>query len=263
VTVSTVNVVPADGGQGTGSIDTPVAVVREPPAAAPAAPENVSRDAIERARQQEREKLYGRLDTADKRLEAMNAELETLRTEREARLAAEAQAQQAREKAEADKALAETSAKDLVLQHNADWEKRFAELQAERETERAQLAKEAEYSSLRAYTQEQVRLNAENIAPQLLDLVTGNSQEEVNASIELMKTKTSEILAEVQEAQTQIRSQMRGVSSASVPGAAIDDGSGTRTLTAKDIQNMSMPEYKKYRAQLGVTGNSNNRGLFD
>lgn len=263
MTESTVSVVPDGGGQGAGA-NAPVAVVHEPAATTPVAPENASRDAIENARRQEREKLYGRIDNADKRLEAMNAELETLRAEREARLAAEAEAQAAREKAEQERQLAETSAKDLVIQQNEAWEKRFADLQAEREAERAALAKEAEFNSLRAYTQEQVRLNANDIAPQLLDLVTGNTPEEVNASIEMMKTKTAAILTEVQEAQTQIRSQMRGVSATSIPGAAIDNGTGTRTLTVKDIQNMSMPEFAKLRSQLGVTGsNTNNRGLFD
>lgn len=264
MTGSTVEVVPSGTEQGAGAQAAGITVT-EPPAATQAPPENPSRDAIENARRQEREKLYGRIDNADKRLEAMNAELATLRAEREARLAAEADAQKAREDAERDRQLAETSAKDLVLQQKADWETRFAELQAEREAERAQLAKEAEYNSLRAYTQEQVRLAADDIAPQLLDLVTGDSQEEVDASIEKMKAKTAAILSEVQEAQTQIRSQMRGVSTTSIPGAAPDNGTGTRTLTAKDIQNMSMPEYKKYRSQLlGAAASQNkNRGLFD
>lgn len=264
MTGSTVTVVPDGTEQGAGA-QAPVITVHEPPAPTQAAPENPSRDAIENARRQEREKLYSRLDAADKRVEAMNTELDALRAEREARLAADEAAKKALEEEEAQRIVNETSAKDLIAQQKAEWEKRFADLEAERAAERAQLAKEAEYNSLRAYTQEQVRLHAADIAPELLDLVDGNTQEEVDASIAKMKDKTAAIATAVQEAQTQIRSQMRGVSTTSIPGAAPDNGTGTRTLTANDIKNMTMPEYKKYRSQLlGAAAVQNtNRGLFD
>lgn len=245
-----------------------VATVIEPPKPAqPAtqtAPE-VSQDAIERARQQEKEKLYGRLQERDERLAAMETELAQMRAEREAKAAAEAQAQEAVAEAERLKKIAETSAKDLVLQQQSEWETKFAELQAEREREREALAKEAEYNSLRAYTQEQVRLNSDDIAPQLLDLVTGNTAEEIDASIATMKAKTAEILDSVKAAQTQQRSQMRGVAPTSIPGAGTADLSTTRQLTAQDIKNMSMSEYSKYRKQLigGSDSTSKNRGLFD
>lgn len=244
----------------------PVVVIREPAPANPA-PQNqpVEPEAIQRARTQEREKLYGRLESADSRLNAMQAELETLRQEREARLAAEAAAQKAQEEAERQKQLAETSAKDLVLQQKAEWEQRFEALMAEREIEREKLAKEAAFNELRAYTQEQVRLNTDKIAPQLLDLVSGSTREEVDASIALMTAKTEAILQEVQQAQVDNRAQMRGVSIASIPSTAIDDGTAMRTLTAGDIKNMSMPEYARLRNQLigSAASSSKSRGLFD
>lgn len=240
-----------------------VATVIEPAKHTPAS--EVTPDAIERARTQEKEKLYGRITERDERLAAMEGELATLKAEREAKAAAEAQAQTALAEAERLKQIAETSAKDLVLQQRAEWEQKFADLQAEREREREQLAKEAEFNNLRAYIQEQVRVNSDDIAPQLLDLVTGNSVEEVNESIETMKAKTAEILDSVRAAQVQQRSQMRGVSATSIPGAALDDAAGSRNLTAQDIKNMSMSEYAKYRKQLiGATNSTgNNRGLFD
>jgi len=240
-----------------------VAVVTDP---TPVAPQNApapapasESEAIERARQQEKDKLYPRLAT-------MEEELKTLRSERDARLAAEAAQAEAEAEAERQRKVAETSAKDLLTQAQNDWQKKFDDLQAERELERVALAKDAELASLRAYVQEQVRVNSGEIAPQLLDLVTGNTQEEVNASIAAMKAKTAEILESVKEAQIHQRSQMRGVSVASSPGSATDAMSGqSRQVTAQQLKDMPLSEYAKYRPQLGVTGNSTttNRGLFD
>jgi hypothetical protein len=240
-------------------------VVETPQPQAPQnGPQDPAADAIERARQQEKEKLYGRLQERDVRLAAMEAELKALRDEREAKAAAETKAQEAAAEAERLKKIAETSAKDLVLQQQAEWEQKFAELQAEREREREELAKEAEFNALRAYIQEQARTHSDDIAPQLLDLVDGNTREEVDASIEKMKAKTAEILESVKAAQTQQRSLLRGVSPTSIPGAAPEGDGGLRNLTAQDIKNMSMSDWGKVRKQL-ISGadNSKNRGLFD
>lgn len=243
----------------------PVVTLVEPPVT-PAPVVDVTPDAIERARQQEKDKLYPRIEESTKRLAAMESEVAALRAEREARIAAETQAQAALEEAERTRKIAETSAKDLILQQQAAFDARFAALQAEREAEREVLAKEAEFNRLRAYTQEKVREHAEDIAPQFFDLITGNTQEEIDASIATMQAKTTEIYDKVMAAQTAQRSQMRGASPTSIPGAGTDDLSATRQLTAQQLKDMPMSEYAKYRPQLGVTGNpstNKNRGLFD
>ncbi|MFV0135506.1 hypothetical protein ACLGIH_20180 [Streptomyces sp. HMX87] len=221
---------------------------------------------LEQVRQEEKDKLYSRLTKGDERLQALEAELKALREEREAREQAEAERQAAEEQAAKEKAEAEMSAKRLVEERSTEWERKFQELQAEREQERAALAKEAEYNALRAYIQERIGAERNNIAPELVDLVSGNTREEVDQSIEILKAKTDAIFQSMQSAQQQARSQMRGVSATGYTGNGPTDGdAGARQLSVDDIKNMPMSEFAKYRSQLlgSAASNSSNRGLFD
>ncbi|MEW1922252.1 hypothetical protein [Streptomyces sp. NPDC088360] len=221
---------------------------------------------LERVRQEEKDKLYSRLSKVDERSEALEAELKQLREEREAREAEESQRQQAEESAAKQKAESEMSAKKLLEERSSEWEERFKQIEKEREQERATLAKEAEYNKLRAYIQERAGAERDNIAPELVDLISGNTPEEVDSSIEMLKDKTSQIFNSVQAAQETARSQMRGVAATGYTGnGPTDSEAGTRELSADDIKNMSMPEFVKYRSQLlgAAAKQSNNRGLFD
>ncbi|WP_369042245.1 hypothetical protein [Streptomyces sp. Midd1] len=221
---------------------------------------------LEKARQEEKDKLYGRMQKGDERLQSLEAELKAMREEREARERAEAERLAAEEQAAREKAEADMSAKKLLEERSTQWEARFEEIQREREQERAALAKEAEYNMLRAYIQERVNVERNAIAPELVDLVTGNSREEVDASIELLKAKTDAIFQSVSAAQQQARSQMRGVSMTGYTGNGPTDGdSGARQLSVEDIKNMPMSEFARYRSQLlgAAATNSSNRGLFD
>lgn len=220
---------------------------------------------LEKARQEEKDKLYGRLSKGDERLQALEAELTAMREERQAREQADAERAAAEEKAAKEKAEAEMSARKLVEERSTQWEQRFEELQREREQERAALAKEAEFSRLRAYIQERLSAESATIAPELRDLVAGNTPEEVDQSIELLKTKTSALFESMTAAQQQARSQMRGVSATGYTNTGPADGdAGARQLSVDDIRNMPMSEFAKYRSQLlGAAANTSNRGLFD
>lgn len=260
------------GGPATGTAVTPegTVTVQEPAKQPPAQP--AGQDArftaadLERVRQEEKDKLYGRLTKVDERSEALEAELKTLREERQAREAEEAQHKQAEEDAAKAKAESEMSAKRLLEERSSEWEKRFEQIEREREQERAALAKESEYNRLRAYIQERAGAERANIAPELVDLISGNTPEEVDASIQMLKDKTSQIFESVQSAQETARSQMRGVAATGYTGnGPTDSEAGSRQLSAEDIKNMPMAEFAKYRSQLlGAASNrSNNRGLFD
>lgn len=238
-----------------------------PPAQQPAqGSRTFTEEDIAKARQEEKDKLYSRLTKSDERFQTLEAELAALREEREARQQEEAERQAAEEKAHKEKTEAEMSAKRLLEERSSEWERRFEEIQREREQERAALAKEAEYNALRAYIQERLGAERSNIAPELADLVTGNTREEVDASIELLKTKTDAIFQSMQAAQQQARSHMRGVSATGYTGTGPADGdAGARQLSVDDIKNMPMSEFAKYRSQLlgSAATNSSNRGLFD
>jgi hypothetical protein len=235
--------------------------VTEPPAT-PAAPQAAAQNQearftaadLEKARSDEKDKLYGRLSKSDERLEAMAAELAQLRAEREERQRLEAEQTQAVADAEKAKRESEMSAKKLVEERSREWDDRFAQLQKERETERETLLKEAEFARMRAYVQERVGAERANIAPELIDLIGGNTPEEIDQSIELMKAKTTAILDGLRAAQEEAQQQVqipRGVSPTGLSATGPGQGdSGVRQLSAQDIKNMSMGEYMKYREQL-------------
>ncbi|MFE5853199.1 hypothetical protein ACFQ61_08255 [Streptomyces sp. NPDC056500] len=242
----------------------PPVVVRETQQAPAEAPRYTAAD-LERARKEEKDKLYTRLSKVDERSEELASELKTLRLEREGREAEEALRKKADENAAKAKAESEMSAKRLLEERSSEWEARFAHIEKERELERAALAKELEYNKLRAYIQERATAERSNIAPELVDLINGETPEEVDASIQVLKDKTTQIFQSVQEAQSSVRSQMRGVSPTGYTGNGPTDGdSGPRELSAEAIKNMSMPEFAKYRSQLlnVASSQASNRGLF-
>ncbi|MFH9731863.1 hypothetical protein [Streptomyces sp. NPDC017260] len=221
---------------------------------------------LEKVRQEEKDKLYSRLSKGDERLQSLEAELKAVREERESHERTEAERQAAEEQAAKEKAEADMSAKRLVEERSTEWEQKFERLQQEREQEKAAYAKEAEFNRLRAYIQERINSESDSIAPELRDLVTGNTPEEVDQSIEMLKSKTDQIFQSMQTAQQAARSQMRGVSSTGYTGnGPTDQDGGARQLSVEDIKNMPMSEFARYRSQLlgSAANNSSNRGLFD
>lgn len=223
--------------------------------------------AVEKARQQEKEKLYGRIDT-------LQTKFTTWEQEREAERAA---AEEARKQAEADARSKEEenlSAKELLARKEQEWqsqlesvrqaqEERINTLQAEREQERALLEKEREFASLQAYTQSRLAEESDSIAPQFHDFISGRTQQEIDQAIEVAKAKSAEVASQVQAALQAARGQQRGASvTGFAPVGPMDTEGGTRQFSAQDIANMDMAEYAKYRAGLIGSGASNNVGLF-
>ena len=224
--------------------------------------------AIENARKQEKDKVYGRLNTLQEQLAEVNRrEQERQQAEEAARAKAE---EEARRKEEEN-----LSAKELLARKEQEWQERLnsttqtfeqkmAQIQAEREQERALLEKDRELAALQAFTQRRLAEEADSIAPQLVDFIRGNSQEEIEQSIAVAKAKSQEIVQAVQAANTAARSQQRGVSSTGyAPVGPMEIEGGNRQYSAEDIRNMDVAEYAKFRQQIpGLGGASNNRGLF-
>lgn len=236
------------------------------PSTNPAPPTTFTQADLERVRQQEKDKLYKELEGLRKAAEALptvTAELETLRQEREARAAAEAAA---KEKAEAEtkaRTESEMSAKELLEARQAEWQAKLDAIQKEREAERAAMEKEKEFSALRDYTQARVAQEQKHIAPELLDLVDGNTPEEIDASIERLKAKSAAIAEKVRGTQQQMASQQRGVSPAGFSTTGpMDMLPSTDTYSAEDIRKMGVREYaEKIRGKF-MTGDARNRGLY-
>jgi chromosome segregation ATPase len=242
----------------------PTDVVRvpvEPVAATPDPEPRFTAEDIARVRAEEKDKLYTRMTKQEEAQKALQDELAALRGEREAKAKAEADALAAAEAADKAKAEAEMSAKKLLEQRTSEWETRFAALEAERATERELFLKEQEFARVREYTNQRLAAERDNIAPELLDLVGGNTNAEVDASIDMLKAKSAAIVESIQAAQTAARSQMRGVSPNASALGPLDDSTGYRELSANDIKGMSMAEYAKYRSHL-IGSAGSNRGLY-
>lgn len=221
---------------------------------------------LERVRQQEKDKLYKELESlreAATTLPTVQAELEALRKEREERAQREAAAKEEAEAAAKAKAEAEMDAKQLLETRQQEWQRKLDAIQQEREAERAALEKEKQFSALRDYTQARIAQEQTHIAPELLDLVDGNSPEEIDASIERLKAKSAAIAEKVRGSQQQMAAQQRGVSPAGFSTTGpMDMLPSTQTYTAEEIAKMPLKQYvEKIRGQF-IHGDARNRGLY-
>lgn len=229
------------------------------PVAAPTPPDPdkiFTKDDIERARQQEKDKVYGRVDDLQSRLRVFEQE-------REERLAAEQAAQEAAAEAERLRREAEESLAEKISRQQAEFEERLAQERAEREALAATLQKEREFAALETYRQQALGAHADEILPELADMVVGNTSEEIDRSIAGLVERSRSILENTSQALQSQRQAAPGTRVTAPPAGPLEIQTGQKTVTAADIAAMSMTEYAQYRASLGVTGGTNNRGLFD
>jgi hypothetical protein len=241
-------------------------------------------DDLERVRSEEKDKLYGRIDSLTETINGLKKEVGGLTAE-EQRVKAAAEEERARLEAEARaKEAEELDAKSLLAKREqewrdeqarlqSDWEKRFETLEQQRANEAALREKEREFNDLKDYTQAQVAANSDKIAPQLLGWITGNSREEIDAAVARAIATTDALVADMQQSMQQVDpalQQQVAVPAAppATPGTRVtaapgtDPGAQFQTLTQEQIARMPMDEYAKLRGTLGIGGQSNARGLY-
>ncbi len=218
-------------------------------------------DDVEKIRQQEKDKMYKRLEDADNRVKSMEQQMAVIAAEREE--AIKKAEEQARKEAEIlrQREVEELSAKELLLKRedefneriNAmqnDWQSRLDAIEAERQASAALLEKEREHQQLISYLQRRVQEEQETIIPELLDLVAGNTVEEIETSISVLRERSSAILESIQQASMQQRGNLRGALVTAPAVGPMETQSEQQTLTAEDIRNMSMEQYQKMRDRL-------------
>lgn len=206
-----------------------------------------------KARQQEKDKLYAQI-------EEMRQEIERVKQERQEREQREAAQRAEQKEAERTKREEEMDVRQLLTQRETEWERRFREMQEERERDKAIFERENAFRAVQDYRTERLTAEADNIMPELRDLVAGNTQEEIDASIENLKDRTNRILQQVASAQQQQHQQMPGTKVTSPPVGPVEEQAQYETLTPEDIRNMSIAEYSKRRNQLlGAAGQQNKR----
>jgi DNA repair exonuclease SbcCD ATPase subunit len=211
-------------------------------------------DEVEAIRRQEKDKLYDKISKLQEQVEVFNQE-----REEQKRLAEELSAKEAEERRQREEA--EMSAKDLLMkkedefQHRInsvqeEWEQKFTMLQQEAEAQKALLEQERRYQELESYKSRRIAEEQDNIMPELLDFIRGNSEEEIESAISAVAARTSAIMENIQQAMPQ-RQSVRGVpATGSTPIGPLENMTEQQVLTSADIANMSMEQYAQVRDRL-------------
>ena len=213
-------------------------------------------DDLAKVRGQEKDKLYPQI-------ESLKEELNSLRKEKEeeaARQAAEAQADAARVREEA---LAELDSKSYADARLSELQEQLERERNERERAFALLEREKSFADLQSYRQQVVEQERDSIIPELVDLISGNTREELDSSIAGLKERSARIIESATAArQTAVR-DMTGTRATLPPAGPLETNSEQREFTAQDIASMSQNEYAKYRDRLlSPSARGKTRGLF-
>lgn len=245
-------------------VDTAFAVGTEEAAAA----RTFTEDDVEKIRQQEKDKLYKRLEDSDGRVKSLEDQLSTLANESEVSKAEAARLAKAESDALRKREEEELSAKELITKRETEfdeklkvveteWEGRLAKIEEERASQEAMLEKERRYRELETYLGRRMVEEEEYIIPELRDLASGTTEEEIDNSIAILKDRSSAILESIQQS-TQ-PSGLRGSPITAPPVGPMETQTEQQTLSAEDIRNMPMEQYMQMRDRLLKARPSNSR----
>lgn len=216
---------------------------------------------LEAARKQEKDKLYDRITKAEEQLQAFKSEADQWRSEREAAQLAATKAAQDAADAQRKEAEAKMSAEELISSRQREMDDQMTAWRTEVEAQKAFLAKEQQYISLRGYIQQRVaeEMAAGTIADEFLDYISGETKEEVDASITKAKEKTDSIVRATFGGQP----RTPGVAPTGFgPTGPLDTFQGQRSFSKEDIDAMSMADFARFREQAGIDKAGNNQGMF-
>jgi hypothetical protein len=200
-------------------------------------------DDLAKVRSQEKEKLYPQIESLKEELLSIKKEKE----EEAALRAAEAEASAAKIREEA---LAELDSKSYADARLSELQEQLERERVERERAFALLEREKTYADLQAYRQQILDQERDSIIPELVDLIQGNTREEVQASVENLKDRSARILESAQSAMQNARKEMKGTSITTPPNGPLETNSEQRNFTPQEIAEMPMNEYSKYRSRL-------------
>jgi len=142
-----------------------------------------------------------------------------------------------------------------------EWAAKVEAERLERERAFALLEREREYAELSQYLNRRISEEQENIAPELIDMIAGNSVDEIEQSISKLKEKTSKLLEAMTQANQQVRREMTGTRATLPP--TLENNSDQQSYTPEQIASMSVADYAKNRSRLlGTAANDRNKGIF-
>lgn len=256
--------IPVISGGATDDENAPIVVPEGTPEVPPAeqAPTSKSEqrftaEDIERARREEKEKLYPKLDTLTQKLTLFEQEAEEarrLRTEEQQRQNEERKQLEERELIEANKF------EELLTRRDQEWEQRFNETQTqwqdrlaaieeERNAHAALLDKERQFQQVESYKTRRIQEEADNLAPQLLHFVVGDTPEQIDAAISSVAAATSAIVNDIQQSSRQLQRPIPATGQA--PSTSPTENTmGQKTYSMDDLKNMDMSTYAAEREKL-------------
>ena len=222
-----------------------------------------SADDIAKAREQEKAKLYPQLEKMKEELASLKREREEAaarEAERQSRIAdEEARAAQLKKEQEEN----ELSFKDLLKKKEQEFQSQLENERLERERAIALLEQERKFQELMNYRQGRLEQERENIIPELIDLIEGNSADEIEQIIATLKEKSARILDSAQQAMQSARAQMAGPRVTAPAAGPLDNDSSQQSFTPDSIRDMSLADYAKQRAKLlGNAASNRGQGLF-
>jgi hypothetical protein len=214
-----------------------------------------SQEDIERARSQEKDKLYPKIERLQTQMEHFSAEAEAAKSlVHEEQLRVEEERKRREEE--------EMSARDLIERRDEEWSVKFnsaqeewqtkiEELEARDAAKTALLEKEREYQEVQSYRERRLQEEQEGIMPELMSFVSGNNKEEIDASISAVMDRTSAIMESLQEALPAQPARPKGVpSTGGTPSGPMYNTMEQKTFSDTDIANMDMQTYAEHRERL-------------
>jgi hypothetical protein len=204
----------------------------------------------------EKNKLY---DT----IESLKTTVKNLETDREARQAEADKIRSAQEEEAKKKAESEMDVRQLLETKEKEWAEKLEQERKDRQQAIVLLEKERQLAELNEYRSARLAQERETILPELLDLITGNSPDEIEESIAGLKDRSSRILDSTQQAMQSARKEMTGSRITAPASGPLDTNTENQQFTAEDISAMSVTEYAKYRSRLlGRSAGDRNKGIF-
>ena len=223
--------------------------------------ENVSErfyteDDLSRIRSQEKDKLYPQVERLKEEVTLLKRERDE-RIASEERLRAEAEAE-ARAKAETD-----MDVRTLLETKEREWRDQLEAERSEREKAFALLEHERQFQEVMSYRAQRTAEEQDAIIPELLDLISGSTPEEIESSIAGLKERSSRILDSAQSAMQTARRDMAGSRVTAPAAGPLDTNSDNQSFTPEQIAGMSFTDYAKHRSRLlGQASATRNQGLF-
>jgi hypothetical protein len=217
-------------------------------------------DDVQKAREQEKSKLYSQMEKLKNEVEALRKEREEAAARKAAKEAEKEAERLAKQKAKEEE---ELSLKELLAKKEQEFQSQIEAERLERERAFAMLEKEREFQELQNYRQMRIEQERDNIVPQLLDYIDGNNPDAIEQSIAAARAKSDAIKQDVLNATQNAKQQMAGTRITAPASGPLDNDSESRLYTPDGIRDMDMAEYSKQRSRLlGSAALNRGQGLF-